>query len=266
MFRKYYGMAVNPFDKDIRPSDSYPTKDMVEMSGRLDYINGHPGIALFTSGPGQGKTFTVRCFSEKLNPNLTKFYYICLSTVTNMEFYRQLCTSLGLEPKQKKTAMFRLLQDYFTMMSTDKRIHCIICLDEAQYLNDSILKDIKMLMNFEMDSRNNFSLILLGQPILCATLQHQPHEALRQRISVNYRFNGISEKEAVDYVKNRMGLVNASEKIFDEGALITAYGSCEGSLRRLNLILTKALTIGAQNSRQNIDSDIILAAVNDIAL
>ena len=38
------------------------------------------------------------------------------------------------------------------------------------------------------------------------------------------------------------------------------------SLRQLNLILTKALTIGAQNEKQHIDSDIILSAVNDIAL
>ena len=35
---------------------------------------------------------------------------------------------------------------------------------------------------------------------------------------------------------------------------------------KLNLILTKALTIGAQNNKQNIDSEIILAAVNDMGL
>jgi len=48
--------------------------------------------------------------------------------------------------------------------------------------------------------------------------------------------------------------------------MLTAFGSCNASLRQLNLILTKALTIGAQNNKQNIDSEIILAAVNDIAL
>ena len=121
-------------------------------------------------------------------------------------------------------------------------------------------------MNFEMDSVNRFSLVLAGQPRLTSTLMHQPHEALRQRITVNYRFEGITENEAIAYIKDRMNLVNASEGIFDEAAMISAYGACEASLRRLNLILTKALTIGAQNQRQNIDSEIILAAVNDIAL
>jgi len=63
-----------------------------------------------------------------------------------------------------------------------------------------------------------------------------------------------------------MELVGVSPRIFDDSAVITAYGSCNASLRQLNLILTKALTIGAQNNKQNIDSEIILAAVNDIAL
>lgn len=63
-----------------------------------------------------------------------------------------------------------------------------------------------------------------------------------------------------------MALAGASPYIFDENAITTAYGSCNTSLRQLNLILTKALTIGAQNQKQNIDSDIFLAAVNDISL
>ena len=264
-FTQFYGMAYNPFDKDLSTKNAYQTKDMESMIGRLDFIKSHPGIGLFTATPGQGKTFTLHSFANTLNPNLTKFHYLCLSTVTNSEFYRQLCTELGLPPSHRKSDMFKALQEFFTEMSVDKRIHYIICLDEAQYLNDSILRDLKILMNFEMDSVNRFSLILAGQPHLAATLMHQPHEALRQRITVNYRFEGLSESEAISYIKDRMTLVNASDVIFDEAAMLTAFGACESSIRRLNLILTKALTIGSQNQRQNIDSDIILAAVNDIA-
>ena len=61
-------------------------------------------------------------------------------------------------------------------------------------------------------------------------------------------------------------LAGAAPRIFDENAVTAAYGSYNASLRQLNLILTRALTIGTQNNKQNIDSDIVLAAVNDIAL
>ena len=133
-------------------------------------------------------------------------------------------------------------------------------------LTFAILKDLKMLWNFAMDSKNCFSLILLGQPSLTNILMRQPNEALRQRITVNYQFEGLQEKEALEYINKQMELVGASGRILDENAALVAYVSCGGSIRKLNLILTKSLMIGAQNQKHNIDADMVLSAVNDIEL
>jgi general secretion pathway protein A len=266
MNNNYYGMSFNPFDRDLSTKDAFLTLDMKEMKNRLEYLKNNPGIGVFTAGSGQGKTFSLRCFSNSLNPNITKFTYICLSTVTIMEFYRQLCDCLGIDVASKKTAMFRSIQDYFENMSQSKRIHSIVCLDEAQYLNSDILRELKMLTNFSMDSKNCFSLILLGQPILNNILVRQPNEALRQRIIISYNFRGLEESEAMDYIQNRLLLAGASASIINENAMLSAYSSSGGSIRKLNLIMTKALMIGAQNKMQHIDTDIILSAVNEIEL
>lgn len=266
MYKQYYGMEMNPFDKDIRTKNAYITQDMKAMQGRLEHLKEHPGIGLFTAGPGQGKTFALRCFAEKLNPNITKFYYICLSTVTTTEFYRQMCSVLGLETSFNKSSMFRTIQEYFESMSCNKKIHCMVCLDEAQYLNSDILRDLKMLCNFSMDSKNCFSLLLLGQPTLTNIMMRQPNEALRQRITVNYNYEGLGEEEALSYISNRLELSGTTGRIIDDNAAVAAYGACGGSVRKLNLIMTKALLIGAQNDKANIDTDIILSAVNDIEL
>lgn len=266
MYRQYYGMSMDPFAKELETKNAYLTRDMKAIQGRLEYLKEHPGIGLFTAGSGQGKTFALRCFAEKLNPNITKFYYICLSTVTTTEFYRQMCRTLGLEVSGSKTSMFRSIQEYFETMSRNKKIHCMICLDEEQYLRSDVLRDLKMLCNFSMDSRNCFSLILLGQPTLINIMMRQPNEALRQRIAVNYQFEGLQEAEALEYIQKQMELSGASGRIFDENAALMAYGSCGGSIRKLNLILTKSLMIGVQNHKQNIDADMVLSAVNDIEL
>lgn len=266
MFRHYYGMSFNPFDKGINEKDAFVTRDMKEMQGRLDHLSKNPGIGVFTAGAGQGKTFSLRCFREKLNPNITKFTYISLSTVTTLEFYRQLCTSLGLEQSGKKSVMFRGIQEFFEHMSTHKKIHYIVCLDEAQYLASDILRDLKILTNFSMDSRNCFSLILLGQPVLNNILMRQPHEALRQRIILNYNFMGLGEEEALEYLRNRLALSGASPAIMEDNAVLSAYSSSGGSIRRLNRIMTKSLMIGAQHDKQTIGTDIILAAVNEMEL
>ncbi|MFI3177496.1 MAG: hypothetical protein R3Y67_08420, partial [Eubacteriales bacterium] len=65
-------------------------------------------------------------------------------------------------------------------------------------------------------------LILLGQPTLLHILNRQPHEALKQRIVVNYAFTGIAESEVITYVQNRMNLVGGSEAIFNDNAMVAA--------------------------------------------
>ena len=82
MFKQFYGMSANPFEKGIKEKDAYLSRDLKEMISRLDYLNEARGIGLFTASPGGWKTFALRCFSKKVNPNLTKAIYLCLTTVT----------------------------------------------------------------------------------------------------------------------------------------------------------------------------------------
>jgi len=151
-------------------------------------------------------------------------------------------------------------------MSSDKGIHYILVWDEAQYLSNDILKDLKLLMNFSMDSKDCFSLVLIGHPILNNILEKQIHEALKQRIIINYDFEGLSETEAIEYINSRLSLAGASSEIIDNNAILAAYSSCAGSIRRLNMILTKALIIGTQHEKTVIDTDTIMAAANELSL
>lgn len=266
MFKQFYGMSLNPFEKGIKEKDAYISKDLKEMISRLDYLNEARGIGLFTASPGSGKTFALRCFAKKVNPNLTKVIYLCFTTVTTTEFYRQFCIALGLEPCSRKSDMFKSIKDYMEIMSNDKRVNYILVWDEAQYLSNDILKDLKLLMNFSMDSKDCFSLVLIGQPLLNNILEKQIHEALKQRIIINYDFEGFSEAEAIEYIHSRLSLAGASSEIIDNNAILATYRSCAGSIRRLNLILTKALIIGAQHEKTVIDTDIIMAAANEMSL
>lgn len=98
MYTDYYGLSFNPFDKQmVKEKDAFESEDFREMSARLEYLKEIRGIGVFTASPRMGKTFAPRCFSKKLNPNLYQCAYLCLSTVSVQEFYRQLCEALGLE-------------------------------------------------------------------------------------------------------------------------------------------------------------------------
>jgi hypothetical protein len=89
MFKSFYGMTLNPFDKSLPENHAFRSKDHEQMLSRLDYLKNTRGIGLFTAPPGMGKTFALRCFCQSLNPNLYQLSYICLSTVSVTEFYQQ---------------------------------------------------------------------------------------------------------------------------------------------------------------------------------
>lgn len=69
-FTSFYGMRMDPFDKELPSKDAFMTLDMEQMQGRLLHLKEHPGIGLFTAAPGQGKTFSLRHFPTILTLTL----------------------------------------------------------------------------------------------------------------------------------------------------------------------------------------------------
>ena len=182
MFNSFYGLSYNPFDKQqIHEKDHFVSNDFTEMIHRLNYLKEIRGIGVFTARPGMGKSYALRCFASSLNPSLYHMEYMCLSTISVADFYKQLCSILGVSEKGGKPAMFAAIREQITYLYKEKRQPLLLAIDEAQYLNTGILNDIKMLMNYGYDSVNYFTMILCGESHLNDTLRKPVPEALRQR-------------------------------------------------------------------------------------
>ncbi len=266
MYLSYYGLEFNPFDKEVDIKYSFETNDLKILNNRLEFIKDHRGIGLITGNPGLGKTYSIRKFANSLNTNLYKVIYICMSTLTVYEFYKQLCYEFDIEPPFKKIDMFKAIQERIVNLVKDRKINVIIIIDEAQYLRPSILNDLKILLNFELDSKNYASLILVGQPVLNSILSRNTFEALNQRITVSYNMNGISKEELINYINSRITIAHGNSGIFNDQALEAIYSACNGSIRIANNLLTKSLIIGKIKEKSIIDSDIVLEASNELAL
>jgi len=266
MFKAFWGMEFNPFEKGLSEKNSFKSSDFNQAMGRLEHLKTVKGLGLFTGLPGTGKTYTLRCFSSTLNTNLFKVVYIPLSTVTVLEFYRSLAFGLDLEPQYKKVDLFKSIQERITLLAKDKRITPVIIIDEAQYLKTDVLNDIKLLLNFNMDSKNYAIFILTGQPILNNILSKQVHEALKQRIVINYNFDGISKSELQDYINSRLNLCGITEPIIDKNAFEAIHSCCNSSTRKLNSIIEKCLIIGAQKNERIINTDMVMFAQNETEL
>ena len=266
-FTSYYGLRFNPFDKqELQVKDQFCSHDFEAVQGRLNYLKEVRGIAVFTSRPGMGKTFALRSFAQSLNPNLYRMDYICLSTVSVSEFYRQFCELLGVSCKGGKPGMFKAIQEQIYYLFKEKRQPLLLAVDEAQYLSTAILNDFKMLLNYQYDSLNCFALILCGESHLNDILRKPVHEALRQRITVHYEFQGLSDSEIPDYIRHKISVAGGAASIIDDPALSAIHALSQGNPRIIDTLMTDALTIAAQSEKKFIDNDTILAAADNRSL
>ncbi|MDR0491852.1 MAG: AAA family ATPase [Oscillospiraceae bacterium] len=263
MNNSFYGLSHNPFDKhSLKVKDFFESNDYRQMLDRLNFLKDVNGIGVFTATPGMGKSYVLRCFNNSLNTNLYQMRYICLSTISVAEFYKQLCEELGLDAKGGKTVMFKAIQERIFYLFKEKRCPLILAVDEAQYLNAGILKDLKMLMNYQYDSLNCFSLILSGEPHLNFTLEKPVNEALKQRITVHYNFAGLAPDEIPEYIKHKISIAGGSMSIFAPDAISVIAGFCHGNPRIIDNLISDALMLGAQLAVQPINADVIMAAAN----
>lgn len=183
-----------------------------------------------------------------------------------MDFYKALCVGLNLEVKGSKAKMFFAIQDNIKKIVQVQKKHLVIAIDEVQLLKSEILTDLKILFNFEMDSKNMATVILIGLPVINHILSRSSHEDLNQRIVMNYDFKGLTKEDIRNYVKDRLNLVKVSEDKVSENVYEILPNIINGSIRKLNLIMERALLLGAINNSQIIDNELIMKASNDISL
>ncbi len=262
MTNGFYGLSHNPFDKQLlQESHFFSSKDHASMMDRLDYLKDIRGFGVFTAGAGLGKSFALRCFAKSLNPNLHQMEYFCLSTISVTEFYKQLCHALGVESSGGKTAMFKRIQQRIYYLYKEKRKPLILAIDEAQYLNTAILKDLKMLMNHGYDSLHCFTLILSGEPHLNYTLEKPIHEALKQRITVHYNYQGLGDEEVKLYIQHKLSNAGGPSTLIHESAISAAHSFARGNPRLIDNVMSYALDLGAQMRKETIDAEVMMAAI-----
>lgn len=260
-----YGMEFNPFLKNSKEL-IVKTHEYSEAVFRLDYLAKTRGFGLMTGSPGKGKTTAIRSWAAGLNPSLYKVIYSSLSTLTVQDFYRSLALELGSQPAFRKPDNFRIIQEEILRLSVEKRRTPVIIIDEANYISNAILNDLKLLFNFEMDSRDRAAVLLAGLPQLNSTLRLSIHEPFRQRIVMNYNMEGLSKEEGRQYIREKLHGAGCRQTVFDDNALEAILNAADGTPRIINKLCNASLLIGESCKTEEISSDIAMQAINDCEL
>ena len=260
-----FGMEFNPFLKNSREI-LVETKEYKETVFRLNYLAKTRGFGLLTGSPGRGKTTAVRNWAASLNPSLFFVVYTCLATLTVQEFYRNLAAELGLQPVYRKADNFRLIQSEVVRLSMEKRRTPVIILDEANHISGAVLNDLKILFNFEMDSRDRAAVLLSGLPQINTTLRLGIHEPLRQRLVMNYHLDGLTKEEGKTYIAEKLRGAGCHQSVFQDDALEALLNAADGTPRLINKLCCACLNVANARESSLVDAEIVMLALNDCEL
>ena len=186
-----------------------------------------------------------------------------MSTLTVKEFYSHLSYGFGLEPSYHKSQNFRRIQDEITRLVIDKRITPVVIIDEVNHISNGILTDLKMIFNFEMDSKDRAIVLLSGQSQINNTLSLNSFESIRQRLVMNYNMEGLNKIDGKDYILKKLESAGCTSVVFEEPAIESILNSAEGKPRVINRLCTTAMMIADMKSESVVSAEIAMSAFNE---
>ena len=264
MIKAFYNLGSLPFQKDIIHQEIFKTDSTNELLMRLEHMKQKRGIMLITGMPGTGKTLHIRAFVEQLNQNLYKPFYIPLSTVNTLEFYRQLSICLNGESLWKKSDLFQAIQESIRdYVSNNKKVPVII-FDEAHLMKNENFYELQIITNFNMDSLDPCLFIIAAQPHLRDRLLRPVHQSLNQRITLKFHLPALTKDETPAYIAHHLRLSGLKQPLFNENALAAIHQNSAGIPRVSNSLAIKTMTIGALEKKEILTEEEVYRASQEL--
>jgi len=164
---------------------------------------------------------------------------------------------------RSKSLLFHEIQAGISQLTAQGK-QPVIILDEADLLRSPLFDELRILLNFEMDSRDPLLLVLAAQPQLLAKLALRVHLPFRQRVAMRYRMPPMDEAHTRGYLEHHLRLAGRKQRLFTDEALLQLFVQSGGIPRAIgNLALSSMYTAAAQNS-DIIELDHIVAAAKEI--
>jgi general secretion pathway protein A len=198
---------------------------------------------------GTGKTALLRRLTAALPEARYQVRYIKVTDLGKRDLCREIAAACGAAPAGSYSFLVRALQERFEHAVHEGR-RPVILLDEAQDLRRDSFALIRLLTNFEMDSRLVLSLVVCGQPPLKTVLNRDDQESVARRIHYYACLRLLSRDELAQYVRHRCSIVGCKQLPFDDGALEALYEISRGNLRAADALALTGLERAALSKKK----------------
>jgi general secretion pathway protein A len=258
--RSRFGFHTTPFTREIRVQDRFPIPDSEEaIAAILRVVDQRMSCALIAPA-GTGKTLVLRAVIDQLPEARYRTHYVKVTGLSKRDMCREIAAAVDIAPSGTYPALMRRLQERFVHSVDTDGLRPVVVLDEAHDLRPESLAMLRILTNFEMDSRLLLSIVLGGQPHLRNMLRRDNMEDMARRLSHYATLRPLSREETQRYVEHRCAIAGAATVPFDPGALDGLYEIARGNLRATDELARKTLEVAHDHDQDICDQTHIVRA------
>jgi type II secretory pathway predicted ATPase ExeA len=251
----YFNLHRHPFSKEIQANELVEFESFKQSTDSVKLLIEMKGIGVLTGKSGSGKSCIIRKVINELNPGLYKPIYICHTSVSLTEFYFHIAGALGIEPTARKAKMFKAIKERIEQLNKSNRIHPVLFVDEAHLLRNDILAELRLLLNFDIDSTHAATIILCGQEQLPMKFGLSSLESLANSITMTINADNLREEETIVYIEKRVADSGNSSPLFTKSAYAAVHQASGGNVRIIGNIASASLMKAYHMQSQMVEAD-----------
>lgn len=255
-----FGFHHLPFTREIRVEDLLRLPDLEDALRALERTVDQRMSAAIIAPAGTGKSVLLRALAARLPEARYRVHYVKVTDLGKREMCRELATAAGAHPAGSYPRLVRSLQERFSSALGTDGLRPVLLLDEAHELRPDVLAMLRLLTNFEMDSRLVVSLILCGQPPLKTLLRRDQLEDIARRLAHVVSLRPLSRDQTTHYLEHRCRVAGAAASPFDPSAHDALWEMARGNLRACDRLALKALEVAHDQDVALVDANHMLQA------
>lgn len=261
------GLSRNPFPPTPDAASYFFTPQLQEHFAELVHcIEARKGFLLLTGEVGLGKSTLVRRLLDTLSPQRVRSALVFNTFLQGEALLAAILRDFGLAPPPSLDEGLANL-NAFLMEQHRVGVTCLLVIDDAQNLKPESLELVRLLCNLETGQEKLLQILLAGQPELEVLLDTPGMRQLKSRLIKHTRLTGLRRDELARYFDFRVNAAGGAGRIkLQPAAARLLYAATEGNLRRIHLVLDRCLYGLAALSRQNVDAELMKAALRDVSL
>lgn len=213
-------------------------------------------------GPnGVGKSQMVHAVAEDLPEKAYRVIRLSHSRLSASDLLRSLCHALQIKPAFRRADIVELVSLHWLKMAP---VFPVLFLDEAQNLTAQALEELRLLSCAGLDTRNLFSLVLIGDENLMPRLELGINHALLQRMGYQVQLAAMNAQQSKEYIESRLKEVGLHTNPFEEAALNLLVNGTDGIPRCLNLVAQAAMQSALENSSRTVTAKHVQKALEQL--